>query len=101
MFITHDLGVIADVADDVIVMYLGRIVERAAGAGAIPRLKAPVHARTLGVPPVADRTAEKTPRCHCRKRCAPQKLDPALIPRFRHARIGRFATARRGDRRQI
>ena len=29
MFITHDLGVIADVADDVIVMYLGRIVERA------------------------------------------------------------------------
>ena len=29
MFITHDLGVIAQMADDVIVMYLGRIVERA------------------------------------------------------------------------
>ena len=29
MFITHDLGVIADLADDVIVMYLGQIVERA------------------------------------------------------------------------
>ena len=28
MFITHDLGVIASMADDVIVMYLGRIVER-------------------------------------------------------------------------
>lgn len=29
MFITHDLGVIAEVADEVIVMYLGQIVERA------------------------------------------------------------------------
>ncbi len=27
MFITHDLGVIADMADDVVVMYLGKIVE--------------------------------------------------------------------------
>ena len=29
MFITHDLGVIASIADDVIVMYLGRIIESA------------------------------------------------------------------------
>jgi ABC-type dipeptide/oligopeptide/nickel transport system ATPase component len=27
MFITHDLGVIAEIADDVIVMYKGKIVE--------------------------------------------------------------------------
>lgn len=30
MFITHDLGVIAEMCDDVIVMYLGKVVEEAA-----------------------------------------------------------------------
>jgi peptide/nickel transport system ATP-binding protein len=29
MFITHDLGVIAEMADDVIVMYLGKVIESA------------------------------------------------------------------------
>lgn len=30
LFITHDLGVVANIADEVIVMYLGKIVEKAA-----------------------------------------------------------------------
>jgi peptide/nickel transport system ATP-binding protein len=30
MFITHDLGVIAEIADDVVVMYAGQVIERAA-----------------------------------------------------------------------
>jgi oligopeptide/dipeptide ABC transporter ATP-binding protein len=46
MFITHDLGVIAEMADDVIVMYLGRVVE----SGPTRRiLDAPRHPYTRGL----------------------------------------------------
>ncbi|MCK5802596.1 MAG: ABC transporter ATP-binding protein [Lentisphaeria bacterium] len=46
MMITHDLGVIAQVADHVVVMYLGRVVEKAD----TPTLFAkPLHPYTLGL----------------------------------------------------
>lgn len=46
LFITHDLGVIAQVADRVSVMYLGRIVE----SGPVRRvLQTPVHPYTKGL----------------------------------------------------
>jgi len=41
IFVTHDLGVIADVADDVAVMYAGQIVERGAGAALFTRPRHP------------------------------------------------------------
>jgi oligopeptide transport system ATP-binding protein len=46
VLITHDLGVVADVADNVVVMYAGRVVERAATRDA---LEAPVHPYTEGL----------------------------------------------------
>jgi len=46
ILITHDLGVIAELADDVIVMYAGQVVERCA----VPRLFAePQHPYTVGL----------------------------------------------------
>jgi oligopeptide/dipeptide ABC transporter ATP-binding protein len=46
VFITHDLGVIADIADDVLVMYGGRCVERGTKEEV---LRDPQHPYTLGL----------------------------------------------------
>ena len=46
MLISHDLGVIAEFAERVIVMYAGRVVEEAPVERAVPR---PVHPYTEGL----------------------------------------------------
>ena len=46
VLITHDLGVVAEVADDVVVMYAGRVVERAP-VGTL--FEAPQHPYTIGL----------------------------------------------------
>jgi peptide/nickel transport system ATP-binding protein len=46
ILITHDLGVVAEMADDVAVMYAGRVVERASGAALFDD---PQHPYTLGL----------------------------------------------------
>ena len=91
ILITHDLGVVADVADEIIVMYAGNVVERAATRdlfydplmpytwgllGSIPRLDRPrpdrLHSIT-GMPPSLinlPRGCAFRPRCpHAFDRC--------------------------------
>jgi len=46
ILITHDLGVVAELADDVVVMYAGRIVERATVAALFAE---PQHPYTIGL----------------------------------------------------
>jgi oligopeptide/dipeptide ABC transporter ATP-binding protein len=69
LFITHDMGVIAEMADDVIVMYLGRIVEQGP-AGLI--LQQPAHPYTRGL--IASIPTLTMPRGH---RLAP---IPGVVP---------------------
>jgi peptide/nickel transport system ATP-binding protein len=97
IFITHDLGVIAEIADEIIVMYAGRVVERGTKRdvfydpqmpytwgllGSIPRLDRPRPERlhTIeGAPPSlinAPEGCKFRPRCpHAFEKC---KQEPPL-----------------------
>jgi peptide/nickel transport system ATP-binding protein/oligopeptide transport system ATP-binding protein len=92
ILITHDLGVVAEIADEIIVMYAGRIVERAKTRdlfydpqmpytwgllGSIPRLDRPKQERLhsiKGTPP----SLIRAPRgCKFRPRC-PHAFDKCM-----------------------
>ncbi len=59
VLITHDLGVVAGMADDVAVMYGGRIVERASAADVFARPRHPYSAGLMAARPRVDRPDER------------------------------------------
>ena len=82
IFVTHDLGVIADVADEVVVMYAGQIVEHTAAASLFARPRHPYTEALL------DSIPQLTP--------AGRALHaiPGMVPRPTACRPGcRFAPA--------
>jgi oligopeptide/dipeptide ABC transporter ATP-binding protein len=84
IMISHDLGLAASYADEVLVMYAGRAVERAATRtlfgqvrmpytrallGAIPRLENPPHATLTAVPGQPPDLVSQPPGCPFAPRC--------------------------------
>jgi oligopeptide/dipeptide ABC transporter ATP-binding protein len=96
LFITHDLGVVAQVAGRVAVMYAGRIVEEGPAARV---LDAPLHPYTQGLLRAAPQLEKKTlepipgtvprldalpPGCAFEPRCPLRRLEcTAAVPEFR------------------
>ena len=97
LLITHDLGVVAETCDEVVVMYAGRIVERAPTetlfaaprhpytAGLLRSLPGATRARLQEIPgmvpalherPVGCKFAERCPRVEAKCRAE----EPALVP---------------------
>jgi peptide/nickel transport system ATP-binding protein len=98
ILVTHDLGVVAGRADEIAVMYAGRIVEQAPTAelfrqmrhpyteallAAIPKLDDPSHTRLMAIggrpPDLVDppKGCSFSPRCpYAQQRC--REEDPAL-----------------------
>ncbi len=76
LLITHDLGVVANVADDVAIMYAGEIVE----AGTVRQLfESPLHPYTLGL-------FEAIPRIG--KRVRRLATIPGAVPAFTEPPVG-------------
>ena len=59
VFISHDLSVVRHVADEVLVMYLGRVVEMASRAALFAEPRHPYTQALLSATPVADRHARR------------------------------------------
>jgi peptide/nickel transport system ATP-binding protein len=100
VMITHDLGVVAEVADEIAVMYAGRIVEHADKETifaapehpytwgllkSIPRLDSPRGQELVPIPGRPPSLILKPPGCAFHPRCpyvrdAHKRIDPQLAP---------------------
>jgi peptide/nickel transport system ATP-binding protein len=81
ILITHDLGVVADIADEIIVMYAGRVVEQAPTRPLFYDPQMPYTWGLLGSIPRLDRP--RAERLHSIKGMPPSLINPPAGCKFR------------------
>ena len=92
MLVTHDMGVIAETADRVAVMYAGPHRRDRAGRRRDPPAAAPVHGRADGLDPV-DRRRARAPDADRRRDAAARRPFPPAARSIRAARTRSTAAA--------
>jgi peptide/nickel transport system ATP-binding protein len=120
VMITHDLGVVAEVADDLLVMYAGRVIERGTAEKLFSEPKHPYTWGLLGSMPRLDR--ERTDRlnpvkgtppslinvpsgCAFHPRCPYAELtggaSQSEVPELREVAAGHVAACHLGDEERV
>jgi peptide/nickel transport system ATP-binding protein len=82
ILITHDMGVVAEVADDVAVMYAGQIVEQASALELFERPEHPYTEALLGALPQLEGEAVRSARLRTIPGRPPELIDPPPGCRF-------------------
>ena len=82
MLITHDMGVIAEAADDVAVMYAGQIVEQASVTALFDRPEHPYTEALLGALPQVEDARAREARLTAIPGRPPDLIDPPQTCRF-------------------
>ena len=77
VLITHDLGVVAEMADEIAVMYAGRIVEIAPAEELFSAPRASLHVGPAALDPHADGPRERRARADRRHAAEPRSHRPA------------------------
>jgi peptide/nickel transport system ATP-binding protein len=80
--ITHDMGVVAETADDVVVMYAGQVVEQASSLDLFDRPEHPYTEALLGALPSVENGAGRDARLNAIPGRPPDLLDPPPACRF-------------------
>jgi oligopeptide/dipeptide ABC transporter ATP-binding protein len=105
VLITHDMGVVAEAADDVVVMYAGQVVEQAATLELFDHPEHPYTEALLGALPTLEGEGGREARLSSIPGRPPDLLDPPpacrFAPRCPHANLGDYCTVEPPELREL